>query len=220
MQPFIAPLSVMLLMLSVQASFVPVEDEPDHRTILKNEYVQAFRVTLAAGKSTLMHKHAHDDVAVRLSDARIAQETLGQPVSPTEHVIPGVVSARDNETRPLIHRVHNVGETVFDVIDVQILKRPAGPEAPAITAPAAENPGMRAYRYELAPGAHSTQHTHARPYLILAATDMELRMTSPEGTAMEHRLKAGDLHWVEAGVTHTLANRGAGKGVLVEIELK
>lgn len=199
---------------------VPVEDEPNHRTIFKNDYVQAFRVTLQPGQNTGMHIHAHDDVAVRLSNATVAQQVLGKPVAPAETVEPGVVTARDNETANLTHRVLNTGSTVFDVIDVQILNRPAGNPAEALTAPAAENPKMRAYRYELAPGASSAQHTHARPYVVLAATDMELRMTSPDGRAMEHHVKAGDVHWVDAGVTHTITNRGTQPGILVEIELK
>jgi quercetin dioxygenase-like cupin family protein len=130
------------------------------------------------------------------------------------------VSARENEKKPHTHRVHNIGTTLFDVIDVQILKRPDGPAAPPITAPAAENPQMRVYRYELGPGAGSAQHSHARPYLLVAATDINLRMTSPDGGSMTHPVKAGDLHWVEAAVTHTLINEGPEKAVLVEFELK
>ena len=131
-----------------------------------------------------------------------------------------MVSARNNEPEPLTHRVNNIGSTVFDVIDVQILSRPAGPESPAITTPAAENAKMRVYRYELAPGAAAPQHSHTRPYLVIAATDINLRMTSPDGSSMEHPVKAGDMHWVDSAVTHTLMNHGAAKAVLVEIELK
>jgi quercetin dioxygenase-like cupin family protein len=103
---------------------------------------------------------------------------------------------------------------------VQILSRPAVPPAPAISPPAAENASMRVYRYELAPGVASAQHTHERPYVILAATDANLRMTSPGGASMDHAFKAGDIHWVDSAVTHTLANRGSDKAILVEIELK
>jgi hypothetical protein len=33
-------------------------------------------------------------------------------------------------------------------------------------------------------------------------------------------LKAGDFHWVDSKVTHTLANDGAAEGQIVELELK
>jgi mannose-6-phosphate isomerase-like protein (cupin superfamily) len=45
-------------------------------------------------------------------------------------------------------------------------------------------------------------------------------MTSPGGAAMAYPVKAGDLHWVDTAVTHTLVNDGPETGVMVEIELK
>ena len=33
-------------------------------------------------------------------------------------------------------------------------------------------------------------------------------------------VKAGDFHWVDTAVTHTLVNEGKEKGILVEFELK
>lgn len=220
MDPFTLLVPILLLGPTPQDAPVPVEAEPSHRTVFKNAYVQAFRVTLPPGQRTRMHVHAHDDAAVRLSESTTTQQLLGQPVSDPDHVLPGFVSARNNKAKPLTHRVHNVGDTVFDVLDVQVLQRPAGPAVPPLAAPAAENAGMRVYRYDLAPGAASASHTHARPYLIVAATGFNLRMTAPGGAAMEHPIQAGDLHWIDTPVTHTLANTGTATGVIVEIELK
>jgi len=220
MKIIVALLAVLAATPSAQDVAVPVEQEPFHKTVLKNDYVQVFRVSLEPGKTTLMHTHAKDDAAVRLSTATVAANSPGGPLGEAEPVYPGLVSARDNAKKPHTHRVHNIGTTVFDVIDVQILKRPDGPEAPAILAPAAENAQMRVYRYELAPGAASPAHTHARPYLLVAATGMSLRMSAPDGASMTHAIKAGDFHWVEAAVSHTFANEGREKGVLVEFELK
>lgn len=199
---------------------VPVEQEPYHRSVFKNDYVQAFRVTLQPGETTLMHTHVHDDAAVRLSEATVASDRPGEPLGPPEEVRPGFVSARDNEAKPTTHRVHNIGKTPFDVVDVQVLQRPPGPESDAISEPVAENPKMRAYRYEIAPGASTPQHAHKRPYLLVAATGVDLRMTSPDGRTTDHPVQPGDMHWVEAAVTHAFANLGTSKAILVEIELK
>ena len=79
---------------------------------------------------------------------------------------------------------------------------------------------MRVYRYALAPGEASPMHSHARPYLVIAATDVSLRMTAPDGAAREHPVRAGDLHWVDSPVTHRLANAGTAGAVIVEVELK
>ena len=218
--PFVGALVLLTAVAAAPDRPVPVEEEPNHKTVFKNAYVQAFRVTLEPGTATRVHVHAHDDVAVRLSTATIEADGPGQPAPAREDTGPGMVSARGNEARPLTHRVKNVGTTVFDVLDVQALARPEGPETPAITVPAAENPRMRVYRYALDPGAATPQHAHARPYLVVAATDVQLKMTAPDGRAMEHPVKAGDLHWVDAAVTHTLVNAGTEKAVLLEIELK
>jgi quercetin dioxygenase-like cupin family protein len=199
---------------------VPVDQDPEHRIVLQNEYVQVFRVTLPPGKSTGMHVHAHDDAAVRLGDATIRIDLPGGAPSTTEEARVGGVSARTNEPRPCTHRVNNVGKTTFDVVDVQILRRPDGPASPAILPPAAENAQLRVYRHELAPGATAPMHTHTRPYVIVAATPMQLRMASPDGRVMVHPIGAGDTHWVNTPVTHTLGNDGTEKGVIVEIELK
>ncbi len=211
--------ALLAAMSSRQDAAVPVEEEPDHRTVLKNDYVQAFRVTLEPGRSLLMHTHTRDDAAVRLSTATIAVDTPGQPVGPPETRQVGSVSARNNAANPLTHRVQNVGTTVFDVVDVQILSRPAGPAAPAITTPAAENATMRVYRYELGPGSSTAAHAHARPYLLVAATDVGLQVTSGEAST-QHAYKAGDMHWIESAGTHVLSNPGAGTAILVEFELK
>jgi len=205
---------------AAQDAAVPVEEEPHHKTVFKNAYMQAFRVTLEPGTTTLMHTHAHDDAAVRLSKATVAADSPGQALGPPEVVSPGLVSARDNEVKPHTHRVHNIGTTLFDVVDVQVLGRPPGPATPPISAPAAENPKMRVYRYDIAPGESTPQHAHTRPYLLVAATDVNLRMASPDGQSMEHPVKAGDMHWVEVAVTHSLRNLGSDKAILVEFELK
>ena len=109
---------------------------------------------------------------------------------------------------------------LFDVLDVEAFRRPDRPSGSAATNMAAENPSMRVYKYVLAPGASTPMHTHERPYLIVAATDLQLKMTSPDGQSMSHEIKAGDFHWVDNKVTHSLANDGATEGQLIEIELK
>jgi mannose-6-phosphate isomerase-like protein (cupin superfamily) len=133
--------------------------------------------------------------------------------------MPGRVSARQEDV-PYTHRVINMGQTDFDVIDVEAFHRPEHPADTTAGTVAAENPSMRAYKYVLAPGASSTMHTHERPYLIVAATTMQLKMTAPDGQSMSHEIKAGDFHWIDSKVTHSLTNAGSTEGQIVEVELK
>lgn len=199
---------------------VSSDQEPLHKEALRNSYMLVLHVMIPPGKSTEFHTHSRDSVAVHLSDAQIKIQEPEKEARGPNILHPGDVSANDYATHPYTHKVINAGDTVFDVFDIEALKRPDGPQKKPIGPVAAENASMRVYRYELAPGASSPQHTHERPYMIVAATPMELKMTAPDGQASAHPVKAGDLHWVDQKVTHTLTNQGSEKGVIVEVELK
>jgi quercetin dioxygenase-like cupin family protein len=199
---------------------VPVEREPHHRTVFQNDYVQVFRVQLEPGKTSLMHTHSHDDASVRLTTATVAADSPGEAIGPPEPVYPGFLSARDNEATPHTHRVHNIGTTLFDVVLVQILTRPEGPLSAAVASVGAENSKMRVYRYDIAPGTVIAQHTHTRPFVFVAVTDIDLDTMSPNGSITKRLLKAGDFQWIDSNVTHSLANRGAAPAIIVEFELK
>jgi beta-alanine degradation protein BauB len=199
---------------------VPVEQEAHHHTVLKNDSVVVMRVTLREGERTLYHIHAHDRVAVELSNCSISQQNLNEPEGPSTPTKPGDVSASTAGSTPLIHRVHNFGPGTFAVLDVEFLHRPERPSSAEAASTAGENPSARVYRWELAPGAASAMHTHARPYLIVAATKMTLKMTGADGQTMTHEIQPGDFHWIDAEVTHSLANEGTEPGQIIEVELK
>ena len=203
-----------------QPPAVPVEQEPLHKLVLKNDYVIALHVTIAPGQSTRLHTHSHDGAAIRLTEATVGSDVPGRGPTAPQAVRPGDVSVAAYAKRPLTHRVSNVGRTTFEVIDLEFLERPDGPATAPLAPPAAENDTARAYRWPLGPGESTPPHTHERPYVIVAATPMNLRMTAPDGAAMEHPVEAGDVHWVDGKVTHVLTNRGAEPGVIVEVELK
>lgn len=203
-----------------QEAAVPVGQEPLHKLVLKNDYVEVLHVTIPPGQSTRLHTHSHDGVAVRLTESTVSSDVPGRERAEPQRVRPGDVSAQAYARQPLTHRVHNVGTTPFEVIDLELLKRPDGPPTAPVAPPAAENESARVYRWALAPGASTPEHTHERPYVVIAATPMPLLMKSPDGASLEHGVQAGDLHWVESRVTHVLTNRGTEAGVIVEVELK
>ena len=210
---------VLSTLVASQRSPVPAEEEPHHHLGLKNDSVMVLRVKLLPGESTLFHTHAHDRVTVDLSDTTITRQEPGEPESAPEATKPGDVAALVSNG-PYTHLVHNAGNAVFEVLDVELLHRPTNASGPAAGKLEAENPSARVYKWTLAPGATSAMHTHERPYLIISATPLVLKMTDPEGKSFTHEVKAGDVHWVDARVTHSLANEGTTVGQIVEIELK
>jgi quercetin dioxygenase-like cupin family protein len=226
--PLFALLFFLISLLAVQKplkqSFeeapVPVDQEPRHHTVLKNDSVLVMRVTLKEGERTLYHIHAHDRVAVELSNCSISQQNLNEPEDPSTPTRPGDLSAPAAGATPLIHRVHNFGPGTFEVLDVEFLQRPQQPSSAEAAPVAIENPSARVYRWIVAPGATSAMHTHARPYLIIAVTKMPLKMTAPDGQSSSHEVQPGDFHWIESRVTHSLTNEGTTEGQIVEVELK
>jgi len=199
---------------------VPVEQEPLHHVVLKNQSIVVLHLILPAGERTLYHTHRRDRIAVTLSTTSITQQKLGEPEAVATPTSPGTFSALTLDGTEYTHRVHNVGPAPYDVIDVEILERPATPSPATAAAVAAENPSARIYSWPLAPGATSPMHTHVRPYLILATADLTLKMSSPDGQTMTHEVKRGEFHWVDAQVTHSLSNAGTTPGQILEIELK
>lgn len=214
---------VLALVLSnfspAQQSPVPVEDEPHHHVVLKNDVIIVLRVKLLPGESTLFHTHARDRMSVQLASTGVAEQQPSAAEGPARTTEPGDVSATTTD-QPFTHRVHNVGAADFEVLDVEFFHRAASAPGPAIAKVEAENPSGRIYKWTLAPGATSATHSHQRPYLIVSATPLVLKMTDPDGKSMTHELKAGDLHWVDAKVTHSLVNAGTTAGTIIEIESK
>jgi len=225
MKPLLLALSLFSVsLLAAQKSFeeapVPVDQEPHHHTVLKNEYVLVMHVTLPDGQRTLYHIHAHDRVSVELSNCNISQQNLNEPEGPSTPTKPGDLSAPTVAAAPTIHRVHNFGPGTFEVLDVEFLQRPQQASTSEAGPVAIENPSARVYQWTLAPGSTSAMHTHTRPYLIVAVTKMPLKMTGPDGQSSSHEIQAGDFHWIDSKVTHSLTNEGTREGQIVEVELK
>lgn len=199
---------------------IPVNQEPHHKVVFKNDFVEVLHVTIPAGERTLYHTHSHDRAAVKLSNSSITQQRVGETEGPARTTEPGDLSVAATASGGYSHRVHNVGSGLFEVLDVEFLQRPEKPSEVKAAAVAGENPSARAYRWKLAPGAKTPEHTHHRPYLVVAATPMPLKMTAPDGQSQTLQVKAGDFHWVDAQITHVLSNEGTTAGEIVELELK
>jgi beta-alanine degradation protein BauB len=221
---FVALLLLSVTLLAAQKSSdpgpVPVEQEPYHHTVLKNDYVLVMHVSIPEGQRTLYHIHPHDRMSVVLSSTNISQQKLNEPEGPSAPAKPGDISAPTVDASPWIHRVHNFGPGSFEVLDVEFLQRPQQASSAVAGPIAAENPSARVYQWRLAPGVTSAMHTHERPYLIISVTGMPLKMTAPDGQSFSHEIQAGEFHWVYGKVTHSLANEGTTEAQIVEVELK
>jgi len=199
---------------------VPVEEELLHKVEFKNDAVTVIRLTLPAGQYTRYHVHTHDRVAIQLSTTSTTQQDWGQQERPANPVKPGDFAAMTLQGDSYTHRVHNVGSAPYEVLDIEFAQRPVAPSRDLAGLVAAENPSARIYNWILPPGATTPMHIHARPHVIVSVSKMKLRMSSPDGQTMSHEVAAGEFHYVDARVTHSLTNTGSTPGQLVEVELK
>ena len=217
---FAAYLALFVAPGTAQDKPVPVEEEPYHHVQLKNDDIVVIHAILAPGERTAYHIHSCDRTGVEISNNTTTGQRFGEAEDAPKPSSPGDVFSDSCTDKPLIHRVHNVGSTTMDVIDIELLHRPEHPSASTAGPVAIENPSVRVYKWVIAPATSTAMHTHTRPYLIVAATPMQLKMTAPDGQSRVETVKAGDFHWVNVPVTHSLSNEGSTGGQIVEFELK
>jgi hypothetical protein len=101
---------------------IPVEQEPHHHVLFRNQYVCVLDVQIAPGDSLLFHKHSFDNLSVRISGGLIQNQMQGSEWPAASEVKPGAVVFAEASKNPYIHRVKNLGTSVYHVIDVEFLQ--------------------------------------------------------------------------------------------------
>jgi quercetin dioxygenase-like cupin family protein len=201
---------------------VEIKGEAHHHPKFENEFVRVWDVTVPAGEATLWHVHRNDNVVVTLSDASLRLENATAPATEAQWKFGEVRFAKAT----YVHRAMNVGTTPFHNLTIELLQLPNS--APSnITLPGTyegrtpvlENDRVRVYRMSLAPGEAIAMHTHPYPGLQVTITAAEIEVTA-NGKAVRHPVKADDVSWRAAGVTHSVRNVGQTRFEAVDIELK
>ena len=83
-----------------------------------------------------------------------------------------------------------------------------------------ENAQVRILRFQYGPHEKSVMHSHP-DLVVVYLTDMQIKMTLPDGKSQEQSGKAGEAQWTPAG-THlpeNLSDKPA-EGILVEFKSK
>jgi hypothetical protein len=179
------------------APAVPVDQEPQHKLVFKNEFVRIIDATLPPGYVTLNHTHAADSVAVTISNGREGEAALR-----------GLGRAGFSRGG-YSHVVTNGGHGVMRYIVVEPV-RTDRPNATPASLPGhtleTENDRVRIYRVKLAAGESMEPHTHL-------AGRVEVTVTGPGGP--------GSRSWISGGENHPLKVPAGGTALdLVELEPK
>lgn len=76
----------------------------------------------------------------------------------------------------------------------------------------------RVTRFDFAPGAETGWHVHDYDYVIVALTDLTMRLQLPGGEVREVVTKAGEAYRRDAGTEHNVINYGDAPMSFVEVE--
>ncbi|MGA9897178.1 MAG: hypothetical protein WBQ09_03685 [Terriglobales bacterium] len=225
-------LSVALLLALTAAAPPPeveITAEPSHHLALQNQYVRVFQVEVAPHAATLLHRHRHDYVFVTLGASEISNEAAGKPAV-TLKLQDGEVRASDGG---FAHIARNLAATPFRVVAVELLQDDQAHATPPpkwdddrslqiLHAGTQEilfvKDGVRVSETELQVAGSVPKHHHTHPHLVIAVTDLLLRNDVVGKGASNVEMKSGDIKWIDAGVTHSITNVGAGQAKFVTLE--
>jgi hypothetical protein len=189
------------------AAPVPVEQEPQHHPVFKNDVLGVLDVRFPPGYVSLFHTHSNDNVSVRIETALTRTDTLTETGTPQTALVGRVVF--NSAHPPYTHRLANLGATTIRILDIEVLA--AGPtrvvsvfdELPGHDI-ALENDRVRISRITLEPGTTVPRHSHPRGWL-------EVTVRGPE---------PGAFRWREAGELAPTLSGGAAGAEYVEIAVK
>jgi quercetin dioxygenase-like cupin family protein len=220
---FVTLFAVLALTAWTQQAQAPVEitSEPSHHLVLENMFVRVFAVSVDPGKSSLMHRHAHDYLSVSLGDAQIMNTKQGaQPVA---------ASFKDGDVRftpaGLIHAVTNSGSTPFRNRTIELMQPTTNAKTctescsiPIACDSADKTKCVTVTKLitsdqwsvtliNLPAGAKYPQHTHLANFLTIPLTDADVTMKNQDQPEAAVHSKVGELTWNNP-VVHTVTNSG------------
>ena len=110
-----------LLSFSSGITQVPVSQEPRHHKVLENNHVRLLDVQIPPGDTTQFHVHATASVFIVLSEAKTGSQVLSEEdhsAAPIVHY--GNLWFEGFYRKPRIHRVYNLDDHEFRVMDIEL----------------------------------------------------------------------------------------------------
>ncbi|HXG93161.1 MAG TPA: hypothetical protein VNN73_12475 [Blastocatellia bacterium] len=222
MKPLAAAIFALLLIAPSPAqSPVPVANEPRHHLKFENKFVRVFDVVVPPGDATLFHTHANDYLFVSIGDANLKAEVLGGQ--------PADLILKDGEVRftkaTITHRVINQSKAPFRNITIEVLGSPGIKEEASQSAPAGqtlvlENDRVRVWRIIIEPGQSTQMHSGNLSGLGVVVAGGTATVEEKGHKPQTVSLAAGEFHWHDGGVSHSIKNTGKQKIEIVHIEWK
>jgi quercetin dioxygenase-like cupin family protein len=201
-----------------------ISGEPHHTVVFENSAVRVFHVKLQPGEATKPHHHKNLYAYLSLYPVSIAAEVRGRP--------PVVVSLEAGELHTskggftLAER--NKSPTPADLLVIEALKSDgAGFATPvgfhvhdAAYGELFKSPVMRGYTMNIAAGGRIEKRDEKYDRLVVAISDLKLREEMAGQASSELQMKAGEIKWLDRGVSHATTNTGTAPAALITFEFE
>ncbi|KWU19118.1 hypothetical protein [Burkholderia cenocepacia] len=177
---------------NAQVKFVHQEQEPLHHQVLSTDFVLARDVQVLPGSATLYHLHDHDSVMVALDSGDVPQEIPAEQTPGHRVISGGSIYYKGYASKHFVHKISNVGDTPFRIIEILLLKDRQGLVLDKLGdswTSVIDNDRVRVSKVTIQPGVTLASAPFKGPHLYLATTDGayavgDLQMNVKRGTML------------------------------------
>lgn len=228
----------------IQSPVVPVHEEPHHREVFQHGTTRILDLQVPPGDMSWFHTHEWPVLYMTLGTSAVRTQNLGSDWSgggaraanaantqaggspppaqpPPARRTPRATSTTSYVGRPVTHRIENRGEGLFSAMVV--VNETMGDDTASVadagfdSEPELTNPWFRSYRVTLGAGAKTDAHEHTTPVVIFQAIAGKAVANGPMNFEFN---RPGQWAFYDAGVGHTIENRGDASIELLEIEVR
>jgi len=210
---------VLILICSVKniQAQIPVSEEPHHKTVLLNDYVRLIDVHLNPKDTTMYHIHAAPSVIVFISKSLMGTQDMSGTGLPSGEMLPGQTLFRDYEKNPVTHRVYNSGDSVFHVMDIELVKKePSADSCAAVQQSNVETTIneklVRVYKFDVSNQTPFNMQKSSCAHLLICI--------SGEIHTSDKKLAPGDYAFFDPNTAIAISNQQNNNATCVLLELK
>jgi hypothetical protein len=208
---------------------VSIHEEPSHHHVLHSNSIRVFDANFPPQQASLYHTHDKDSVLICLEGGHVTNELPGKEVVSRPPIPTGEIYYRAYASNPdyakatFVHRVRNLSQTPFRILDIEILKEPDSSNTlnplPNCFNIVLENDRVRVSKLRL----DSTQSTgeieFKSPRLLAFMGEGKISITSVSQSRIIDADR-GSLDMQELSHKETITNVGASFMEIVIIEIK
>lgn len=213
---FFLPLALALQTNAQEA--VAVSKEPRHKNVFENEYLRVLDVHISPGDTTLYHKHETPSVFISLHPVRTGSQVIIEDGASTALSLDRRITYESFSKSPRIHRVWNADNSVFHVMDVEVLTKGDNKTEAAVALPQFrqlfDSRQVRAYRVTLKSN-ENVEVQRNTAVLVIGLTDASKVMVNSKAF-----LKEGDFLFASPSEKIKLVNKEADEYSFALLELK